>query len=119
MTTLLAYSSGQWIPAGQLAVAANDVGFLLGATITERLRTFRGSVFRLEEHLRRMRRSLDIIGLDGAAITKELAVALPEFVVRNGGQIAADDDLTIVAFATRGISGGGRPTVVNVPFRLR
>jgi branched-subunit amino acid aminotransferase/4-amino-4-deoxychorismate lyase len=111
MTTLIAYSSGHWVPAEQLAVAVTDVGFLLGTTITERLRTFRGTVFRLEEHLRRMRRSLEIIGLDGGAITQELAAAVPEFVVRNGGQIAADDDWTIVAFATPGVSGGGRPTV--------
>lgn len=111
MTTLTVYSNGQWIPADRLAVAVTDVGFLLGATITERLRTFRGAVFRLEEHLRRMRRSLEIIGLDGAAITEELAAAVPEFVARNRGHIAADDDWTIIAFATPGVSGSGRPTV--------
>jgi branched-subunit amino acid aminotransferase/4-amino-4-deoxychorismate lyase len=111
MNTLVAYANGQWVPSSELAIAVDDVGFLLGATITERLRTFRGQVFRLDEHLRRMRRSLDIVRLDAAAITRELAGAVPEFVARNFTEIAADDDWTIIAFATPGISGGGRPTV--------
>jgi branched-subunit amino acid aminotransferase/4-amino-4-deoxychorismate lyase len=111
MNTHVAYANGNWIPAPELTVAVDDVGFLLGATITERLRTFRGQVFRLAEHLRRMRRSLEIIGLDGAAITEELSGVVPELVTRNGGQIAADDDWTIIAFVTPGISGSGRPTI--------
>ena len=43
METPLAYANGNWIPGSELAVAVDDVGFLLGATITERLRTFRGT----------------------------------------------------------------------------
>ncbi len=111
MTTLLSYANGNWIPANELSIAVDDVGFLLGATITERLRTFRGQVFRLDEHLARMRRSLEIIGLDAAAITQDLAAAIPEFVARNAGQIAADDDWSINAFVTPGPSGSGRPTI--------
>lgn len=111
MTTLLAYANGDWIPAGELSIAVNDVGFLLGATVTERLRTFNGQVFRVAEHLARMRRSLEIVGLDAAPIVDELATAIPQFVAKNAGQIAADDDWSITAFATPGISGGGRPTV--------
>ena len=119
MQSLVVYSNGNWIPSVELAVAVDDVGFLLGATITERLRTFGGRVFRLEEHLRRMRQSLKVVGLDGAAITAELAAAVPEFVAKNAGQIAAEDDWSIVAFATPGVAGSGRPTVCVHGWPLR
>lgn len=111
MSTRYAYSNGQWILEEKLRIEVTDVGFLLGATVTERLRTFGGQVFRLAEHLKRMRQSLEIIGLDGAAITEELAHAIPEFVTRNAGEIAAEDDWTINAFTTPGVSGRGEPTV--------
>src|SRR3972149_3920272 len=111
MNTLSAYLNGDWIPGSELAIAADDVGFLLGATVTERLRTFRGQVFRLEEHLRRMRRSLEIIGLDATRIVEELSAAIPELLARNSARIAADDDWTIIAFVTPGVAGSGRPTV--------
>ena len=58
MSNVSAYLNGDWIPSSELRIAVDDAGFLLGATVTERLRTFRGKVFRLDEHLSRLRRSL-------------------------------------------------------------
>jgi branched-subunit amino acid aminotransferase/4-amino-4-deoxychorismate lyase len=57
-----------------------------------------------------MRRSLEIVGLDAGSIADELAAAIPLFVTKNAGQIAAEDDWWIAAFATPGV-GGGQPTV--------
>ena len=111
MATPWAYFNGEWVPGNRLQIAVDDVGFLMGATVTERLRTFHGEVFRLEEHLRRLHRSLEIVGLDADKITAEIAAAVPELLRRNRDQIAAADDWSIVAFATPGISGTGRPTV--------
>jgi branched-chain amino acid aminotransferase len=111
MNTPWAYLNGEWILSTGLSVGVDDLGFLLGATVTERLRTFRGEVFRLEEHMRRLRRSLEIVGLDADVITRQVAAAVPEFVSRNRGQIADDDDWSIVAFVTPGVAGAARPTV--------
>jgi branched-subunit amino acid aminotransferase/4-amino-4-deoxychorismate lyase len=119
MDALLAYANGNWVPNHQLAVAVDDVGFLLGATITERLRTFRGQVFRLDEHLARMRRSLEVVGLDAAAITDEIARAVPAFVDKNGSQIDSSDDWTVIAFATPGVAGRGSATVCVHGWPLR
>jgi branched-subunit amino acid aminotransferase/4-amino-4-deoxychorismate lyase len=106
-----AYLNGRWVPDTELSIDVNDVGFLLGATVTERLRTFRGQVFRLDEHLCRMRHSLEIVGLPVDAVAGQIGEAIPEFVERNKSLIAADDDWSILAFATPGISGTGQPTV--------
>jgi len=111
MDTPWADLNGRWIPGAELSLAVDDVGFLLGATVTERLRTFRGQVFRRDEHLARLRHSLEIVGLDAAGITAQVAEAVSEFIERNRSQLPADDDWSILAFATPGISGRGRPTV--------
>jgi branched-subunit amino acid aminotransferase/4-amino-4-deoxychorismate lyase len=114
--------NGDWVPSTELHVAVDDVGFLLGATVTERLRTFGGQVFRLNEHLQRLRRSLEIVGLEPESISSTVADAISEFLTRNRGKIAADDDWSIVAFVTPGISGSGRPTICvhghPLPFHL-
>jgi branched-subunit amino acid aminotransferase/4-amino-4-deoxychorismate lyase len=106
-----AYSNGRWISSSDLHIAVDDVGFLLGVTVTERLRTFRGEVFRLAEHMRRLTRSLEIIGLDAADIVDEIARAIPEFVERNRRLIDADDDWSICAFVTPGVAESGQPTI--------
>jgi branched-chain amino acid aminotransferase len=111
MDNLWAHFNGKWISASELHVAVDDVGFLLGATVTERLRTFRHQVFRLDEHLRRLRRSLEIVRLDVEAIVPCVARAVPEFVVRNRGLITQDDDWSLTAFVTPGVAGSGNPTV--------
>jgi branched-subunit amino acid aminotransferase/4-amino-4-deoxychorismate lyase len=111
MTATWAYFNGRWIPGSELCIAVDDVGFLLGATVTERLRTFQGRVFRLEEHVARLRHSLEIVGLEADRIAAEIAAAVPEFVARNQPHLASGDDWSILAFATPGISGSGRPTV--------
>ena len=89
MSTVSAYFNGEWIPSSELRIPVDDLGFLLGATVTERLRTFRGQVFRLDEHLLRLRSSLEIVGLDSDAIADQVARAVPEFVRRNQGLIDA------------------------------
>lgn len=111
MSTTSAYFNGAWIPNTELRIGVDDIGFLLGATVTERLRTFRGQVFRLDEHIERLRGSLEIVGLDVDGIAAQIADTVPEFIERNRPLLADDDDWSIVAFATPGIAGSGRPTV--------
>jgi branched-subunit amino acid aminotransferase/4-amino-4-deoxychorismate lyase len=113
-----AYRNGEWIESAALCVAVDDVGFLLGATVTERFRTFRGEVFRLDEHLARMRHSLEIVSLAAGEIVAELGRAVPEFVRRNQSHLAADDDWSIVAFVTPGPMDAAQPTVCVHGHRL-
>jgi branched-chain amino acid aminotransferase len=121
MSTALAYLNGDWVPSSQLSISVDDIGFTVGATVTERLRTFRGQIFRLQEHLTRLRRSLDIVGLDGQSAADEVGHAIVEFLKRNERQINTEDDWSIVAFATPGVAGAGKPTVCvhgyPLPFR--
>jgi branched-subunit amino acid aminotransferase/4-amino-4-deoxychorismate lyase len=116
------YMNGDWVRSTELHVAVDDVGFLLGATVTERLRTFSGTVFRLDEHMHRLRRSLEIVGLDENRIAAEVVDAIREFLKRNAAQISVEDDWSIVVFVTPGISGSSQPTICvhghPLPFHL-
>lgn len=119
MQSILAYANGQWMESERLAIGVEDQGFLLGATVSERLRTFGGRVFRRDAHLARLRRSLQILGLDADRIGDEVAAAVDQFVVRNRGRIDPADDWSIVAFATPGTAAGSRPTVCVHGWPLR
>ncbi len=96
----IAYLNGEWIPPESLSVDVNDVGFLMGATASERLRTFEGRVFRLDEHLQRLARSLSWMRLDGPGFTMALRPVIEEIVVRNHPLLETGDDLSIVVFVT-------------------
>ena len=102
MATPLAYLNGAWLPQQELAIPIDDLGFLLGATVVERLRTFAGQVFRTSDHLDRLRRSLTIVGWDVEPLCQEVAKAIKDFVRHNGPQIVAGDDWNIACFITPG-----------------
>ena len=125
----VAYLNGEFIPARQLALPVFDAGFVLGVTVAEQIRTFRGELFRLDQHLQRLARSLEIVSIDPGFHRDELARAAQELAARNHACGASDDDLGLSMFVTPGpyatmASAGGRhgPTVCMhtypLPFAL-
>ncbi|MCH2114393.1 MAG: aminotransferase class IV, partial [Pirellulales bacterium] len=102
MPTPFAYFSGSWLPENELAIPLDDAGFLLGASVVERLRTFAGQVFRVDDHLDRLRRSLGIVGWEAEPLCAEVAQAIQDFLKHNSAQFAAGDDWGIVCLVTPG-----------------
>lgn len=98
----LAYLNGQLIPASQASVPVYDAGFVLGATITEQLRTFRGELFRLPEHLERLKTSLETAGIEPRESLIDLADIGSRLVANNFAQMDAEDDLGLCIFVTPG-----------------
>jgi len=123
----VAYLNGQWLAAGQLALPVTDAGFVLGVTIAEQLRTFRGRLFRLDLHLARFRHSLEIIGVDPGLSIDEFGRLAEELATRNHKLLQPDDDLGLTMFVTPGAYATyspviDRPTIAlhtyELPFRL-
>jgi branched-chain amino acid aminotransferase len=120
----IAYLRGQWIPASQAAVPVYDAGFVLGATVTEQLRTFRGELFRLPEHLERLRASLELSGIEPQESLSDLADIAVRLVSQNFTLADPDDDLGLCIFVTPGpyaaMAEGDRspPTVGLHTYRL-
>ena len=102
MSNALAYFNGDWVSSNQLQIPLDDLGFTMGVTIVERLRTFGGDLFRQEEHLQRLRRSLEIVGWDADSIVAKISEALSGFCERSTSHIAGGDDWYVVALVTPG-----------------
>lgn len=114
MSSPQCYLNGRWLSARELSIPLDDLGFQLGVTIVERLRTFGGEPFRVAEHVRRLRRSLEIVGWEPERIADEVESLIHEFTSRNARLIAPGDDWAIVAFVTPGNSYDARRPVVCV-----
>ncbi len=106
----LAHWNGRWVAESSLSLAVEDRGFLLGATVTERLRTFGRRLFRLEEHWTRLCHSLELVGGTQWVDLEELAATAQRLVDHNARGLDADDDQGLVVFLTPGPAGGD-PTV--------
>jgi len=112
-----AYLNGRFLPASRALLSLTDSGFVLGAAVAERLRTFAGKLFRLDDHLARLERSLEIVGVDPGVRQEELAQLAQELVGRNWRLLAPGDDLGLTIFVTpgpyraRSSSGPAEPTV--------
>lgn len=102
MSTPLAYLNGQLIPASQASLQVYDAGFVLGVTVAEQVRTFAGRLFRLEQHLARLTRSLDIVEIDPGVSISELQTAAIELAERNHALLDDGDDLGLSIFVTPG-----------------
>jgi len=97
-----AYLGGKWIPGSEAAVPVGDAGFVLGATVTEQLRTFGGKLFHLDDHLDRLGDSLRIVGIEPVETIDEIGHIARQLVARNHPLLAAGDDLGLAIFVTPG-----------------
>ena len=112
MTTPIAYFNGEWIAHDQLRLPIEDLGFQLGATIVERMRTFQSQAYRLDEHLQRLRHSLQVVGWDAERLVPEVAAATVELLARNAKLLAPGDDWGLAVFITPGrTTDAAQPTV--------
>jgi len=60
---MLVYFNDKYIPFEDVKVSPFDRAFLFSDGVYEALRTYNGKLFRLDEHLRRLKYSLDEVGI--------------------------------------------------------
>ncbi|MHB8903091.1 MAG: aminotransferase class IV [Thermoguttaceae bacterium] len=129
MTEPIVYLNHQFVPASQAKINIYDLGLVLGATLTEMMRTFRHRLFRAEEHVARLFRSLKYAGIAVPLSQDEMLTQTRELVEANCRLIPEGSDLAIVQFVTPGEnalyagsaggSGPANPTVCIHSFPLR
>ncbi|MGE0482953.1 MAG: aminotransferase class IV [Gammaproteobacteria bacterium] len=93
------YLDGEFLPLAAARVSVLDRGFIFGDAVYEVLPVVDGRMFALEEHLRRLRRSLDAVGIISPMTDRDWQDRLDELVARNGGA-----DLSIYLQVTRGVA---------------
>ncbi|MHC4399968.1 MAG: aminotransferase class IV [Planctomycetota bacterium] len=109
-----AYLNGRFIPASTASISLADAGFVLGATVAERVRTFAGEPFHLGDHLDRLEGSLETTGIDPGVSRPELEGITRELVARNHRLLAPGDDLDVAIFVTPGLISAGAATEPTV-----
>ncbi len=102
MSEPLAYLNGRYLPFSQAAIPVTDGGFVQGVTVAEQLRTFGGKLFRLEQHLARLARSLAIVGIELGMPVEKLGDIARELAAKNHALLDAADDLGLSVFVTPG-----------------
>lgn len=96
------YLGGRLIPQSQAHVAIYDFGIVLGATVTDLVRTFRQEPYRLEDHVRRFYESCKYARITPPVNAAETIGVTQELIRRNAALIPADRELAIVLFITPG-----------------
>ena len=131
----VAWADGRVFPRAELALPLGDAGFVLGATVTEQLRTIRGRLFLLDEHLARLQESLAVVGIVPPVALAAIGTAAEAVAVHNhavalaatgagGPRPEPGPDLGLVIFGTPGDlpaqheGHGGPPRVVVHTFPL-
>ncbi|MCX7391241.1 MAG: aminotransferase class IV [Planctomycetia bacterium] len=115
-----AWLSGQLIPRTELTLSVGDMGFVLGTAVTEQLRTFGGRLFLSDAHRNRLRRSLEICGIDPGIPLVTVFLAAAEVAHHNHALLSnMRGDLGVIVFVTPGDhpsqhGGNGSPPRVAI-----
>lgn len=119
------YLNSRFLPFSQAGLPLHDAGFVYGATVTERFRTFNGTLFQFEQHLARFRRSCDLAHIPQPITDPELTQRINEVIEANRRH---SSELAVLMFATpgpvgafAGQTGNGPPTlgIYALPLNLK
>ncbi len=101
----LAYYNSELIDRDELTIDVRDLGFMMGTTVSERLRTFRGNLFQLEAHLERLQESLNITQMQPDIPMASLHKAAVLLASQNHSLLPSSSDLGLSILVTPGLSG--------------
>lgn len=106
----LCYFNGRWISYDQARLPVWDLGFTMGVTLTERLRTYQGDLPLLDRHLSRLAGGLAAIELPLPMTMDDLAQIALRAVEYNRQAIDPESDLGLSLCVTGGAQASAVPT---------
>lgn len=109
----IVFLNDQMVPASQAHIAIYDAGIVMGATVTEQTRTFRKRLWRLDDHLDRLFRSLRYTHMDIGFSKDQLAVISHELIEHNARLLDNGGELGLIHFVT----AGEHPTYAGISGR--
>ena len=102
MTNPIAYLKGKFIPESQAMLPVYDAGIVIGATVTEMIRTFSHKPFKLEEHIDRLYRSMKYVRFETELSRKEMIDITMKVIDHNVALLPENKELGIIQFVTAG-----------------
>ena len=122
-----AYLKGSFVPQDRCVLPVYDLGIVLGAAVTDFLRTIGGVPFRMEDHLRRLYRSMKYARIP-FPVPFEESVCLSEALLEHNLALYPGRELGLVYYITAGenaiyagsagLGGGLVPSYVMHTFPL-
>jgi branched-chain amino acid aminotransferase len=122
-----AYLKGEFIPASECKLPVYDLGIVLGAAVTDFLRTFNGKPYRMEDHVARLMRSCTYARIQPKE-TYEDIIEISEKLIEHNLAFYPGRELGLVYYITAGenlvyagsagLTGDLKPTVVLHTFPL-
>jgi D-alanine transaminase len=106
----IAYLNGEFLPVEQARISPLDRGFLFADGIYEVIPAYAGVLFRLEEHLERLERSLAEIQLHNPHSRAEWASMMQSLIEQNGG-----GNISVYLQVTRGAASKRDHAFPNPP----
>lgn len=91
-----------FVPASQAHVSIYDFGVVMGATVTDLLRTFRKQPYRLEDHVRRFCESCKYARIEPQLPFAEIVRVTRELIENNAALLPEGGELAVVYFITPG-----------------
>ena len=111
----IVYLNGAFLPEAQAVVPVTSRGFFGGDGVYEVTRTFGRKLFRADEHIARLYRSLAYARIDPGLSPEEMKAATEETLDRNLERNEGDFAVWhVVARGDRADDGGTRPPIVAV-----
>ena len=98
------YLNGKLIPDGEVCISPSDRGLLLGDGLFETMRAYKGDIFRVGAHLKRLMAGAEILGIGVPVDEEDLLRALSRTLGANG---LAQSDASLRLTLTRGTGPRG------------
>lgn len=124
----IAYLNGEFIPAEECTLPIYDLGIVLGASVTDFVRTFNGEPYRLSDHVERLYRSCKYAHID-PPIDCEESMEVTRSLIAHNREVSGGAEIGVIYYVTAGenkiyagaagISGELSPTYVQHTFPLR
>ena len=99
----IVWMNGDFIPESKALVPYRERSFIFGDGAFDMTRTFRHRIFKLEEHVDRLYRSLRSLRLDATMPPEKMVEISREVVQRNLHLLGPDDDYWLGQRITRGV----------------
>lgn len=110
--------NGRWKDAAEATLPMDDLGFTMGVTLVERLRTYRHQLPLLGPHLQRLQQGLRLLGIESVKLA-QLHQHAHLVVQENVKRIQPADDLSVGIVVTPGGPTQGHPTVLVTGQRIK
>jgi branched-chain amino acid aminotransferase len=99
----IVWFNGEYVPESQALIPFRDYSFIFGDGAFDLTRTFQGRIFKLEEHVDRLYKSLRALRLDATMDAGRMVEITNEVLKRNAHLLGPNDDYWVGQRISRGV----------------